>query len=410
MNRLLVWQLAWRYMRGKRSRNIVPVLARISMVAIAVGSCAMIILLSVFNGFEYIVKDMYKAFYPDIKITAEKGKFFTPGNGVYASIKNINGVVAYTNVIEDNVFLKSEDDQRVPTLKGVDANYFVVNDVKSYIVEGSDSVSSGELPTTIVGQRLMNELGLDPNNVFSNVMLYYPNPSSSGNATDLSAFQSLKLRADGAFKVQDEFDEKYMLASLSLAQQLFHAEGKYSSIELKLDKNADADNIKAQLQNQLGGAYHIETRFEQNKTIYMVMRTEKWALYAILLMVLIIASFNMVGALSLLVLEKEKDIATLKVIGAQNINVRSVFLAEGILWALTGGLIGLICGTLIALGQQHYHWIKLQGAYVIDSYPVHFKLSDFPLVILTIILIGLLAAFYPARKAMKVDTSGLRSN
>ena len=192
-------------------------------------------------------------------------------------------------------------------------------------------------------------------------------------------------------------------------QYLFKADGKYSSVELKLKEGADADKIRAELQKILGSSFHIATRFEQNKTIYMVMRTEKWAVYAILVLVLIIASFNMVGALSLLVLEKQKDMSILKTMGAQQADVRNVFIAEGLLWSLTGVVSGLIIGLLLCVGQLQYQWVKMQGSFIIDAYPVQLEWTDFPLIIVTVLAIGILASWYPALKAKRSHVQ-LRSN
>lgn len=411
MNHILVWQLAVRYLRGKRAGNAVPILSRISMVAIAVGSCAMIVLFSVFNGFEFLVRDLYKAFYPEIKITAAKGKFFSVNDSQYAGIRQIKEVAALTTVLEDNVLLRSEDEQKVATLKGIDRNYFTVNNVKPYIKEGADSVSDGQAPTAIAGTQLLNQMGMDINNAFSSMMLYYPNAGSSNlSLSPQDAFQSLVLRPVGAFRIQDDFDSKYILASLTVVQQLLQAPGKYSSIELKLKEGANINNVKKQLQQRLGGTFRIETRYEQNKTLYMVMRSEKWVMFAILVLVLLIASFNMTGALSLLVLEKRKDMAILKAMGAEAATVRNIFITEGVLWALTGGSIGLFAGFLLCIGQRHFQWIKMEGSYIIDAYPVHMLGTDFLLIIITVAIVGLLAAWFPAARANRATAPSLRSN
>jgi lipoprotein-releasing system permease protein len=411
MNSTLVSQLALRYLRGKRSANIVPILSRVSMGAIAVGSCAMIVLFSVFNGFEYLVRDLYKAFYPEIKISAAKGKFFELNDSQLSGIKNTEGLHDYTAVLEDNVLLNSSNEQKVATLKGIDKNYFQINNIKPYIQEGTDSVTGYPAPTAIVGKQLMDQLGLEINNAFNTIMIYYPNAQSSNLALNPeSAFQSLQIKPSGAFKIQDDFDSKYILASLPVVQQLLQAEGKYSAIEIKLNENADAADVKHLLQKKLGNRYIIETRFEQNKTLYIVMHAEKWAVYAILLLVLLIASFNMVGALSLLVLEKQKDIAILKAMGARSGIIKTIFISEGMLWSLVGGLIGLIIGILICLGQQHYHWIKMGGAFIIDAYPVHFIWTDFFLILITVVGVAILAAWFPAMRATKTSAISLRSN
>lgn len=410
MNSILVWQIALRYLRGKRSANAVPILSRISMVAIAVGSCAMIILLSVFNGFEYLVSDLYKAFYPEIKITAAKGKFFGEDAMLAAAIHNTKGIQTLTRVIEDNVLINSEDNQFIAKLKGIDADYDKVNNYKQYVTEGRDTVTALPEPTAVLGIQLMSQLSLDPDNVFSQVVLFYPDASVNAALSPESAFRSQKLRADGAFQAQDDFDSKYILASLPVVQQLFNAEGKYSSIELKLNDGVNADDVKETLKTSLGAAFTVETQFEQNKTMYLVMRSEKWAIYGILFLVLLIASFNMVGALSLLVMEKQKDMAILKAMGAQRGTIRSIFMAEGVLWALMGGLTGLFIGLLICLGQIKFNWISLPGSYVIDAFPVHIEMPDVLLIIATIILIGIMASWYPAVRSTRVEAPSLRSN
>lgn len=410
MNSILVWQIALRYLRGKRSANAVPILSRISMVAIAVGSCAMIILLSVFNGFEYLVSDLYKAFYPEIKITAAKGKFFSEDATLAAAIHNTKGIQTATRVIEDNVLINSEDNQFIARLKGIDADYDKVNNYKQYVTEGRDTVTASPEPTAVLGIQLMSQLSLDPDNVFSQIVLFYPDASVNAALSPESAFRSQKLRADGAFQAQDDFDSKYILASLPVVQQLFNAEGRYSSIELKLDDGADADDVKETLKTILGPAFTVETQFEQNKTMYLVMRSEKWAIYGILFLVLLIASFNMVGALSLLVMEKQKDMAILKAMGAQRVTIRSIFMAEGVLWSLIGGLTGLFIGLLICFGQIKFNWISLPGSYVIDAFPVHVEMLDVLLIIATIILIGIMASWYPAVRSTRVEAPSLRSN
>jgi lipoprotein-releasing system permease protein len=387
----------------------VPVLSRISMVAIAVSSGAMIVVFSVFNGLESVVKDMYKSFYPDIKISAVKGKFFAMDSAMLAGIRQLSGVRDMTAVIEDNVFANNYAQQKVIWLKGIDNNYLSVNDVRQYIVQGVDSVSAGHPYTAIGGIHILNELGVDVNNVYSYMELYYPNPTITNPEADpLSAYQSLRLHPAGAFRIQDEFDAKYVLAPLSLVQVLFHAEGRYSSVEISADPNA-AGNIKEHLWQLLGSAYKVETRYEQNKTLYMIMGAEKWAIYVILLLVLLIASFNMVGALSMLVLEKQKDIGILRAMGAETSTIRKIFLLEGILWSLTGGIAGMLLGMGICLAQQKFGLIKMNGDFMVDYFPVKMLASDFALVIVTIFTVGLLASWYPSVRATKTMDLSLKS-
>jgi len=404
----LSWQLAWRYLRGKRA-NVVPILSRISMVAISVGSCAMIVLFSIFNGFEHLIKDLYKAFYPELKITVDKGKFFDLEDSKLTALKSINGITAITKVLEDNVLLNANDEQQVAVVKGIDASFLRVNNIKPYISEGAATVVDGPVPTAIIGLQMANQLGVQVNNVFSRLSIYYPNADIENIALNpQSAFRSMQLKPQGIFRIQDEFDGKYILAPIHKVQELFNQPGRYSSLEIKVNSGADPEHIKSQIQKLLGKQYVVATRFEQNRTLYMVMSTEKWAVYGILLLVLLIASFNMIGALTMLVLEKQKDITILKAMGAENSVVRNVFIAEGLLWAVIGGGIGILAGAAFCLGQQRFHWIKLHGAFIIDAYPVMMKWTDFVLVLATVTFVGLLAAAYPAIRSVRVNDPTLK--
>lgn len=401
MNRALVWKLAVRYMRGKGAANAVPVLSRISMIAIAVSSCAMIVLFSVFNGFEGLVDHLYRAFYPDIKIYAAKGKFFKLADQQYESIGAIPGVSNISRVLQDNVLVNSEEGETIPViLKGIDTAYFTVNHVRPYIRQGSDSLMVRPVATAIVGQSIAGTLGIDVNNVFSRIAVYYPNTSAQGLSLDAAtAFESLVLKPDGLFNVQEEFDGKYILADLGLVQGLMHQPDRISSLELKLADESAVNSVRSQLGKILGPGYKIETRFEQNKSVYMVMQSEKWAGYAILLFVLLIASFNMIGALSLLVLEKQKDMGILKAMGLSSADISRVVLLEGVLWSLTGGITGVAIGLILCFCQSHFELVKIEGAFIINAYPVAVQFSDILVVLLTVAAVGLLAAVYPARRA-----------
>lgn len=400
--------IALRYLWGKRSANAAPLLSRISMLALAVGSAAMIILFSVFNGFEGVIGGLYNAFYSDMRVTPSQGKFFNPTEAQLRSIRAIPGITTIAPVIEDNVFVHTEDEQLVVTVKGITPEYFTVNALQPYITAGRATVHGGKIPTAIVGLHIASRLGLNPDNPFSRINLYYPNREVSNPVLDAgNAYSTLELRPDGIFKVQEEFDQRYVLAPLSSVQELFGRAGGVSSIEVKLTPHTDERMIQKQLKAALGNNFKVETRFEQNRTLNGVMRTEKWATYAILLFVLLIASVNMVGAMSLLVLEKRRDMAILTVMGAEQKTIRSVFLIEGLLWAAVGGGAGLFTGALLCLGQQHWGWVKLNGDFIIDAYPVAMRAGDFIVIAVTVLGVGMLAAVYPALRAVRGLTSGL---
>ncbi len=407
MDGKLIWRLAYRYLRGKRLGNAVPILSRISMVAIAVCSAAMVLIFSIFNGLEDLVKNEYVGFYPDVKVTVAKGKFFLADDAKMNAVRQIAGVRSVTGIIEDNVLAISADQQIAVRLKGITNDYFSVNDIRDSI-SGADTVSAC-YHTAIAGRHIANQLSADMNNVFSNIELYYINSKVTNFTENPSeAYQSLKLHPVGIFSVSDEFDSKYVLAPLSLVQELFHEPGKYSSVEVSTEEGSET-KVKRQLQQLFGSNYIVETRYEQNRTMYRVMSTEKWAIYAILLLVLLIASFNMVGALSMLVLEKQKDIAILRAMGAQPGTIRSIFLLEGMLWSLVGGLFGIFLGVLICVIQQQFKIVKFDGSFMVDAYPVQLQLPDLLLVIITIMAVGLLTSWYPALRATKAADPALKS-
>lgn len=410
MNRTLIWHVAKRYFTGKRKANVVPILSRISMVAIAVSSAAMIIVFSVFNGLEGVVKNLYKGFYPDIKISAARGKFFTPDAVFLQKVRSVSGIEGMTTVIEDNAIAHNafSGAQKVITLKGIDKNYLAVNNIKDSIV-GEDTVSTGKPFTAIAGRNILAELGVDIDNVFNTIQLYYPNPDGNAASTDMTnAYRSLEVHPAGAFHISDDHDDKYVLAPLALVQQLLHAEAKCSSLELLITAGKE-EQVQQKLKSLLGSSYRVETRYEQNKSMYMVLRSEKWAIYAILTMVLLIASFNMVGALSMLVMEKQKDIGIMKAMGAQSTDIRMIFVMEGIMWALAGGLSGITIGAIIVGLQQKFGIVTVGGSFLMDSYPVDMQITDTILVVVTVTAVGILAAWYPSGRATRTPAPTLKA-
>jgi len=397
-------KIAWRYFRGKKSAQAINIISWISVSAIAVSSAAMVILFSVFNGLEGTVKQMYSAFYPDIKVTAAKGKFFEITDNEKAKIEKISGVSLASYSLEDMVLLNADDEQKVATLKGVDENWFKVSRLDSFMVDGQASFENkNSYVPAIVGIGVAMSLRIDVQNVFTGLKIYYPKSGAVQSIMDNpeAALNSIQAKPEGSFRIQEEFDEQYILVPFQAAKYLFGTGNKISSLEVKLAPGADEEDVKAQLAEVLGKKAITANRYEQNKTFYMIMKSERWAVYAILLMVLLIASFNMIGSLSMVVLGKKKDISILKSMGARNSMVRAVFLAEGALLAIMGGGIGLLVGLLVCLGQQYFGWIALPDGFIFKAYPVEMHVEDFILVMVTALVVGLIAAWYPAARAAK---------
>ncbi len=335
-------KIAWRYFRGKKSAQAINIISWISIGAVAVSSAAMIVLFSVFNGLEGTVKDMYSAFYPEIKVTAVKGKFFTVTEAQQASINRIPGGAASASSLEDMVLLSGSQEQKVGTLKGVDQNWFKVANMDSFMVDGAAVwPENGRFTPAILGLSISMSLGIDVNNAFSGLKVYYPRKGAKVTEDPIAALNSIIVKPTGTFRIQEEFDGQYVLVPLDAAKHLLDIGDKISSVEIKCTGVPAESQVKEDLKKILGNKVKIENRFEQNKTFYMIMRGEKWAVYAILVMVLLIASFNMIGSLSMVVLEKKKDIAILKSMGATHSLIRTIFIAEGGLLAIQGGRLGV---------------------------------------------------------------------
>jgi len=396
------FKIAWRYFRGKKSAQAINIISWISIGAIAVSSAAMIVLFSVFNGLEDTVKGMYSAFNPGLKVRPSKGKFFTVTDEQLQAVRQLPGIAVASLSLEDMVLLTGDEEQRVGTLKGVDDSWFKVSHIDSFMTDGQASwPQRHDYTPAIMGLGVSIALGIDVNNAFAGLRIYYPKPGIPSSEDPQAGLNSIVVKPQGNFRIQDEFDGQYVLVPLEAARRLFGAGNRASSIEIALKPGTGEGRLRQALKEIMGEGIIIENRFEQNKTFYMIMRSEKWAVYAILLMVLLIASFNMIGSLSMVVLEKKKDIAILKSMGARRTLIHSVFLTEGGLLALFGALIGVLAGLLLCLGQHYYGWISLPEGFIIDAYPVLLQAQDFLLVVATALAVGLLAAWYPAYKASR---------
>ena len=410
---MLALRIALRYLlgKGKATANAVPILSRISIAAIAVGCGALLVLFSVFNGFNTVIDQFYTAFYSDLRIRPAAGKTFELTAVQQTQLAGTAGIKAWSPVLEDRVLAAGEGAGTVVTVRGVAPDYFKVAQLRNYIQMGIDTVSGGPgQPTALVGIGVAGRLGISPENAFSYLNLHYPNPNASASSVltaPTDAFRSLRLRPDGIFAVESEFDDHYVVAPLALVQQLLGAGKRVSSIEMSVDAK-DLASVTEKLKTVFGSSLKYENRQQQNATFYGIMAAEKWAVYLILLLVLLIASFNLVGALSMLILEKQKDIAILRAMGAERGTIRAIFLGESLLWSTLGGIIGIALGALLCLGQQRFEWIKLEGAFLISAYPVALQWRDAGLVLLTAVGLGLAAGILPAWRATKEELGILR--
>ncbi|WP_153797799.1 FtsX-like permease family protein [Foetidibacter luteolus] len=392
---------AWRYFKSKKSTNAINIIAWISVLAIAVGTASLIIVLSVFNGFENLVKGLYGDFYSDIKVSPSKGKFVQITDASLKKIQAVAGIEKTSRVVEEKAVLVNGESQSIVFLKGVDENYGDVNKLTAHIIRGNYRLGVTDTPLLVVGAGIENAVRADPEGLSNGLVIYLPNRSAVNYTGIEDAMNSYEVNVAGTFMVQQEFDNKYAFTNLDFVQYMLSLKpDEYSGLEVHVADPEKMPLYKEQIEKVLGPSFKVQTRYEQNQGLYSIMQMEKWVIYGILSLILVVAAFNMIGALTMLVLEKQKDIAVLKAMGATNSMVQKIFLSEGFVLAGIGGIAGMLVALLVCFLQVHFHLIKLEGGtFIINYYPVQLSVFDFLLVGATVTLVAIAAAWIPARKA-----------
>lgn len=399
----MIFTFAWRYFKAKKSTNAINIISSVSVLAILIGTAALIIILSAFNGFESLVKSLYSSFYSDLRISAQKGKVISLTEAQISKIRSMPGVNAASLVAEDRALLQNHELQTVVVVKGVDDQYPKVSNLPTKLVRGRYELGTVEQPRAVMGVGIENAVGVLADRMLMPLTVYMPRKGVTDMQNPLEALSEGMLVPAGSFAVQMEFDNKYVLTNLDFARQyLSYGPDEYSSVELSADQQERIPEIKQALQQILGTAFKVEDRFEQNRTLYTTINLEKWAIYSIFTLILLVASFNMVGALSMLVLEKKKDIQVLRAMGASESLIMKIFIAEGLVLAGIGALGGILLALLLYYLQVNYKLVPLQGdSFLIDYYPVKLLWRDFVLVATTALAIGFLASWFPAYRASR---------
>lgn len=397
-------KIAWRYLFSKKSVNVINIINYISMAGMGIGAMALIVVLSVFNGFEGIIKDLHKAFYPEIIITPASGKFFENDTVLFKKIMAQNEVATVATVAEENAYLEYDDRATIATVKGVSDNYLASNEMKSHIRRGVFITHEDEQEFAIIGANLNGALNVSLENALEPLKISVPANTNATIFLPEDAFSSAYVFASGIFSVQQEFDSRYVFVSLETARNLIGDEQAVSAYEVKLKKGADITVVKNKLQEISGENFSVKTRDEINETLYRVVQMERWAVYAILTFILIIISFNILGSLAMLGIEKQRDISILKAMGAGVAQIRNIFLLQGVFSGLIGAVAGVFLGLSICALQLKYGFVKLAqggGSFVVDAYPVKIMPGDVFLSLITVAIISSLAAFIPAVLASK---------
>ena len=394
--------IAKRYLFAKKSRNAINVISAVSAAGVAVGTMALIIILSVFNGLETMVSAIFNTFDPDIKITAAQGKTFLADTARLRMLSNVDGVSYYSLSIEENALLKYGDRQFIATIKGVDESYSSVTQIDSSMWEGEFILQSeNNRPFAVPGIGVAQYLGMRINFI-TPLVLFVPKKSGSITLNPEDAFTRKYIFPSGIFEVEKEYDSKYVYIPLEFARELTGIDEGVSSVEIKFSERADPRTVQKEITRIFDKGFVVQNRFEQQEIFYKVMRSERLAIFLILTLIIIIASFNIVGSLTMLIIEKERDIEILKSLGADKNLIKKIFIFEGWLISIIGALTGIVLGFIVCWLQQTFGLVKLQSdSLIMDSYPVVMKMKDFIIVPVTVLLIGFWAAWYPVRYLTK---------
>jgi len=388
--------IAKRYLFARKSRNAINVISSISVAGVTVGTLALITILSVFNGLEDMVKGIFSTSDPEIRITPVKGKVFTPDSLTLQRLSAVNGVEVWAETLEENALLRYDEQQYIATVKGVSPNYGEVTDLDTAMWDG-DFILTAEngRPYAVAGLGVANYLGMRLNFV-SPLAIYIPDRKAHLTLNPENEFTRKYIFISGIFAVEQEFDSKYIFIPIDFARELLDYPTEVSSIEVRMRPGSDLKKTQKDIKEVMGHDFLVQNRYEQQEMFYKVMKAERLAIYVILTFILIIASFNIIGSLTMLIIEKERDIRILKSLGADNSLIKRIFIYEGWMISFIGTCLGLALGFLICAAQQHFGIVKLAGeSLLIDAYPVRMHLIDFFLVAVTVMAIGYGAAWYP---------------
>ena len=389
--------IAKRYFFRKSQNNFVHFISLVSFFGVMVGSAALILVLSVFNGFEDLVLNMYNSFDPHIKIQTTQGKVFER-EPIEKKLSTYDQIEENIFVLEEKVLLNYNDKEFIAIAKGVSDNYEKAIHFDSLIVEGRGLSSSDMDNVAVMGSGIAYYLSMGLGSVFENIQLYIPKREEKTLLNIQKAFEQHNIVPVGIFNIQNEIDSEYFITPLSFLQKISNRENRISSVEIKLKNPKEMYDFQQLLKNSLGNNYLIQNRFEQQQFLYKILNSEKLAVFIIFLFIILIATFNIIGSLTMLILDKRKDIFTLKSLGLNKIQIQKIFFKKNIFTILFGVLIGLLMGLSIAFAQQNFGLISLgDGNFVVDSFPVSIRFSDVILVFSTVFIIGVFSSWIPAK-------------
>lgn len=398
----LPFKIARRYLFAKKSTNAINIITGISVLGLTIGTAALILVLSVFNGFEELIAGLFNRFNPDIKVIPKQGKTFEPDSIQLAQLLALQEVALVSQSLEEVAFFKYDNNQNLGTLKGVDEQHKLVTGVDSTLFEGRFLLKNESEEFVVLGAGMRIKLGVNIENRLEPLTVYMPKRKRVSALQQ--PFRKQFAYPIGSFSIQQDFDNQYILSSLGFAQRLLDMPNRVSALEIKLADAADVSTAVVAIERIMGSDFVVKDRYRQDEAFLKIMNMEKWLSYLIVSLTILLIAFNMVGALWMIVLEKKKDIAILKSMGAEEHTIRNIFLSEGFLMSLLGALIGVALAVFLYILQINFKLVAIPQGFLVDAYPISMRGTDILIVLLTVITIGLLASIPPALRAKRVST------
>ncbi len=389
-------KLAFTYLFSRKSSQAIHWITGISVFGIAVGSAALILVLSVFNGFEVLLSGMFSKHNPDIKIIARKGKHFTEDPAVYNNLMRIAGVDQLSRSMEEVAMFQYSDAQEFGLIRGVDSNYVEVCSVREGILEGNFALGAGAIHYANVGMGLRNKLGLNLRNFHEPLRVFVPD--QNGEQSTINSYRDYSLLSQSVFNFHQESDYTTVITDLAFIQHMLNKPKAISAYEIKLKKGAHTNEVIRKMEQILGNDFIVKDRYKQDEAFMKIMRLEKWLFYSLFCLTLLLVSFTIVGTLWMIVLEKRFDISVLKSMGMVDGSARRVFILLGLLICFIGLVLGFSLAILFYFLQRKYGLIGVPEEFIIDSYPIAMQWTDFIIVSITVLSIGWLASQLPSRK------------
>jgi len=393
--------IAKRYFFSKKSINAINIISGISMVGVLVASGALFIILSVFNGLEELVLGMYSSFTAELRIEPKVGKGFDGNQVVFNQIKQDKRIANYSNVLQEKVLLQYGDYQHIATMKGVDVDYGTSRNMDSLLWDGAFYLEKNQQDFAVIGAGVYANLGVSLNEITRNIQVFSPKKGVVNSFSPAEEFTERRIAASAVLKSQQQLDE-LIFVPITFAREVLGEYKEVSAVEINAKPQVNIETLKADIKQKLGEGFLIKTQVEQNPELYKLLNTEKWGVFFILAFVLVIAAFNIVGSLTMLVIDKQKDIAVLNSLGASKGLIKKIFFYEGMLISLLGSIIGLGLGMIFCLLQQRFGLIRMGSNNLItDVYPVSMQGSDFLLVFFTVIVVSGTASMISAKLSVR---------